>query len=133
MVRTLTRNQGDSDFAAAIIGTPLYLAPEAVTSPDTVDGRADLYALGAVGYFLLTGKNVFEAATVVEMCSKHMLEEPVSPSKRLGKPLSADLEALVLACLAKDRSVRPASATVLREAFLACKDAGRYDPQSSRA
>jgi eukaryotic-like serine/threonine-protein kinase len=133
LVRTLTRNQGDSDFAAAIIGTPLYLAPEAVTSPDNVDGRADLYALGAVAYFLLTGKNVFEAATVVEMCSKHMVEEPVSPSKRLGRPLSADLEALVLACLAKDRSVRPASATALREALLACKDAGRYDPRTSRA
>jgi serine/threonine-protein kinase len=115
LVRTLTRHEGDSDFAAAIIGTPLYLAPGAVTSPDSVDGRADLYALGAVAYFLLTGKTVFEAATVVEMCSKHMLEEPVSPSKRLGKPLSADLEALVFACLAKDRSVRPASATALRE------------------
>jgi hypothetical protein len=67
------------------------------------------------------------------MCSKHMLEEPVSPSKRLGKPLSADLEALVLACLAKDRGIRPASATALREALLACEDARRYDPQTSRA
>jgi eukaryotic-like serine/threonine-protein kinase len=133
LVRTLGRNQGESDFTAAIIGTPLYLAPEAVTSPETVDGRADLYALGAVAYFLLTGKTVFEAATVVEMCSKHMVEEPISPSKRLGKLLSADLEALVLACLAKDRAVRPSSATALREAFLACKDAERYDPQTSRA
>jgi serine/threonine protein kinase len=132
LVKTLGRNLGDSDVTAAIIGTPLYLAPEAVTSPDTVDGRADLYALGAVAYFLLTGKTVFEAATVVEMCSKHLLEQPISPSKRLGKVLSADLEGLVLACLAKDRDVRPASATVLREALLACEDARRYDPQLSR-
>jgi serine/threonine-protein kinase len=133
LVRTLERNQGDSGVDTAIIGTPLYLAPEAITSPETVDGRADLYALGAVAYFLLTGKHVFEAATTVEMCSKHIVEAPVSPSKRLGKPLSTDLEALVLACLAKDPGVRPASAAALRAALLGCRDAERYDVETARA
>jgi serine/threonine-protein kinase len=133
LVRPLGRNPGASDFTAAIIGTPLYLAPEAVTSPETVDGRADLYAVGAVAYFLLTGQTVFEAATVLEMCSKHLLEQPIPPSKRLGKVLSADLEALVLACLAKDRDARPSSAAALRAALLGCEDAERYDPQTSRA
>jgi hypothetical protein len=79
------------------------------------------------------GKPVFEAATVVEMCSKHLLEQPVPPSARLGKVVSADLEALVLACLAKDREARPLSAVSLRAALLACDDAERYDPQASQA
>ena len=134
LVRPLGGHQGAaSDFKAALIGTPLYLAPEAATSPETVDGRADLYAVGAVAYFLLTGKPVFEAATVVELCSRHLLEQPMAPSKRLGTPLSADIEALVLACLAKDREARPQSAAALRAALLACEDAARYDPQAARA
>jgi len=117
----------------AITGTPLYMAPEAISKPDTVDGRADLYAVGAVAYFLLTGQHVFEAASVLEVCSKHMLEAPVPPSQRLGKALPADLEALVLRCLAKDRNDRPASAAVLRASLLACADAGRNDLHAARA
>ncbi len=132
LVRTVDRSQGVSDFNAAIVGTPLYMAPEAVTAPDTLDARADLYAVGAVAYFLLTGRAVFEAGTVIEMCSKHMWEQPVSPSEKLGKSLSPDLETLVLTCLAKDREARPSSAATLRTAFLGCADAKRYDPQTSR-
>ena len=115
-----------------ITGTPLYMAPEAITAPDTIDGRSDLYAVGAVAYFLLTGQHVFEAATVLEVCSKHMLEAPVPPSVRLGRSLPADLEALVLGCLAKERSDRPASAAVLRARLLGCADAARNDPQAAR-
>ena len=77
--------------------------------------------------------HVFQAETVLEVCSKHMLEVPVPPSQRLGKPLPADLEALVLACLAKDRNARPATAALLRTALLACTDAGHYDLASARA
>jgi serine/threonine protein kinase len=134
LVRSVERRQvAASEFNATIIGTPLYLAPEAATAPETIDGRADLYAVGAVAYFLLTAKPVFEAATVVELCSKHLLEQPVPPSKRLGKALSPDLEALVLTCLAKDREDRPSSAGALRTALLGCEDANRYDPSASRA
>ena len=86
----------------AIVGTPLYLAPEAITAPDDVDGRADIYALGAVAYFLLTGGPVFEAQSVVEVCADHLHSPPVSPSVRLGKSLPTDFEALVLRCLAKE-------------------------------
>jgi eukaryotic-like serine/threonine-protein kinase len=134
LARPLGRQQlAASDFSAALVGTPLYLAPEAVTSPETVDGRADLYAVGAVAYFLLTGRPVFEAATVVELCSKHLLAQPTPPSQHLPRPLSADLESLVLACLAKDRDARPLSAAILRAALLSCEDAVRYDPQIARA
>jgi len=115
-----------------ITGTPLYMAPEAITKPDTVDGRADLYAVGAVAYFLLTGHHVFEAGSVLEVCSKHMLETPVPPSQRLGKALPDDLEAIVLACLAKDRDARPASAAALRAQLLACRDAAHTDLAAAR-
>jgi serine/threonine-protein kinase len=108
------------------------MAPEAMTAPETSDARADVYAVGAVAYFLLTGKAVFEADSVLEVCSKHMWEQPVPPSELRGKPVSSDLEALVLACLAKERDARPQSAAALRAALLECEDAKHYDRQASR-
>jgi len=133
LVRTFGGSMVESAAGDAIIGTPLYMAPEAISRPDTIDGRSDLYAVGAVAYFLLTGRQVFEAATVLEVCSKHMLETPVPPSQRLGKPLPADLEAIVLGCLAKDRDARPASAAVLRASLLGCADAAHIDLPAARA
>jgi serine/threonine-protein kinase len=135
LVKTLETSPGDASLTNvnAITGTPLYLAPEAIASPDSVDARSDLYALGAVGYFLITGQHVFDAATVVEVCSKHLLEAPVPPSQRLGRAVPPDLEALILACLAKRREDRPASAQAMQAALLACADAGKYDVAAARA
>jgi eukaryotic-like serine/threonine-protein kinase len=113
-------------MADAITGTPLYMAPETVTSPETVDARADLYALGAVGYWLLTGTHVFGGASIVEVCGHHLHSVPAAPSMRLGAPVSPDLEALLLSCLAKRPEDRPASAHVLRERLQACAAAGRW-------
>jgi serine/threonine-protein kinase len=132
LVKNFGGNLADSAASDAITGTPLYMAPEAITQPGTIDGRSDLYAVGAVGYFLLTGQHVFEARTVFEVCSKHMLEAPVPPSQRLGRPLPPDLEAIVLGCLAKQREDRPASAALLRASLLACADAERSDPLAAR-
>ena len=135
LVKALEAAPGDAAVTNidAITGTPMYLAPEAIASPDSVDARSDLYALGAVGYFLLTGQHVFDAPTVVEVCSKHLLEAPVPPSKRLGRAIPADLEALILACLAKRREDRPASAQAMRAALFACADAGKFDAAAARA
>ncbi len=135
LVRTLAPEKGEAAVTNAntITGTPMYMAPEAIMAPDSVDARADLYALGAVGYYLLTGQHVFEGATVLEVCSKHLLEAPVAPSLRLGKPLAQDIEGVVLGCLAKRREDRPATAHALREALLACGDAARYDVEAARA
>jgi serine/threonine-protein kinase len=135
LVKTLKRASDDAGVTNvdAIIGTPMYLAPDAITSPDSVDARSDLYALGAVAYFLLTGQHVFDAPTIVEMCSKHLLKVPVPPSQRVGRPIPPDLEALVLACLAKRREDRPESAEALRAALLACADAAKYDVGAARA
>src|SRR5262249_10819807 len=84
----------------ALIGTPLYLSPEAVRDPETLDARADVYAVGAVGYFMLTGTPVFSGTTVLEICMKHVNELPEPPSRRSGKPMNPELEALLLSCLA---------------------------------
>jgi serine/threonine protein kinase len=126
LVKTLEQNAGDSR-AGAITGTPMYLAPEAIVAPETVDGRADIYALGAVAYFLLAGRNVFESDTVVGTLGMHVVAQPVTPSAHLAKSLPSDLEHVVLWCLAKERSERPASAEALLAALLSCEDAPRYD------
>ncbi|NOU28458.1 MAG: serine/threonine protein kinase [Polyangiaceae bacterium] len=110
----------------AITGTPLYMAPETVTAPDTVDARTDLYALGAVGYWLLTGTHVFGGKTILEVCAHHLHTAPDSPSARLEAPVSADLEALIMSCLAKRPEDRPASANVLRERLRGCAAYGQW-------
>lgn len=97
-----------------ILGTPLYLAPEAIVAPDSIDARSDLYALGAVGYYLLTGQPVFGGTSVVEICVQHCHKEPMAPSDRLRSSLPEALEALVLHCLRKKPEERPQSA----DAFL---------------
>lgn len=94
-------------------GTPLYMSPEAIQTPDTVDGRSDLYAVGAIGYFLVTGKSVFEANSLVELCQKHVISLPVTPSERLGRAVSPELEAALLSCLEKNRAKRPQTAREL--------------------
>ena len=93
-------------------GTPAYMAPEMALG-DTVDGRADLYALGCVAYYLLTGTLVFEADTGLQMIAKHLRADPVPPSQRANVSIPAALEQVILACLAKRPDDRPKSAAEL--------------------
>jgi eukaryotic-like serine/threonine-protein kinase len=102
-----------------ITGTPLYMSPESIVSPDTIDGRSDLYALGAVAYFLVTGAPVFDAPTLLEVCARHLHGEVEPPSKRTARPVPPALEALILSCLEKQPDRRPASAEALHDALLA--------------
>ncbi len=102
----------DLSRSAVLIGTPLYVAPE-LAMRHAVDARADLYALGAVAYFLLTGTPVFTGRTVFEICAQHLSAPPESLSMRLGRTLPPELEAIVLRCLAKDPAQRPESALAL--------------------
>jgi serine/threonine protein kinase len=102
--------QSSATTAGSMTGTPLYMSPEAIESPMSVDPRSDLYAVGAVGYYLLTGEPVFQAASLVELCKRHMDEAPIPPSERLGKEVSTELENAILACLEKSRARRPQTA-----------------------
>jgi serine/threonine-protein kinase len=104
----------------AIAGTPLYLAPEALTDPSSVDHRVDLYALGAVGYCLVTGAPPFHGRSTIEVCGHHLHTPPEPPSQRLGKAVHPGLEALLLACLAKKVADRPASARELQTRLGVC-------------
>jgi eukaryotic-like serine/threonine-protein kinase len=106
-----------------VLGTPLYLAPEALLDPRRVDARTDLYALGAVGYFLLTGTPPFSGKTALEVFTQHLHTEPVPPSVRLDAEIPAELESLILSCLAKAPEARPASAAALCRAL--CELRGR--------
>lgn len=97
-----------------IAGTPAYLAPE-ITMGGVADGRADIYALGCVAFWLLTGRLVFEAATLTAMLVAHAREAPPRPSNVAEFPVPEALDQLVLDCLAKDPAARPQSAEVLAE------------------
>jgi hypothetical protein len=112
--------------ADSITGTPHYMAPETITAPDTVDARTDIYAVGAVGYWLLTGTHVFRGNTVMEVLAHHVHSIPDTPSVRLGTAVERDLEKVLLACLAKRPEDRPASAHALREQLRACFAARRW-------
>jgi serine/threonine protein kinase len=105
----------------SLTGTPRYMSPEAIEQPETVDARTDIYAIGAVGYYLLTGTPVFTATSLVELCRQHVQAAPELPSGRLGRPVSATLEDALLRCLAKKREDRPASAAVLLDELEKCE------------
>jgi hypothetical protein len=91
-------------------GTPAFMAPEVVLGVADTDHRVDLYALGCVGYWLLTGKLIFEGGSVVEVMFHHAHTPPPRPSTRSELPIPAPLEDLVMECLEKDPARRPTSA-----------------------
>ncbi|HKA90177.1 MAG TPA: serine/threonine-protein kinase [Haliangiales bacterium] len=112
-------------------GTPAYLAPEmALGRP--VDARSDLYSLGCVAYFLLTGHLAFEAATALQMIAKHLHDEPDAPSRRSELPIPEALDRLVLACLAKKPEDRPQGAAELARALEAIEVEPWGEEQASR-
>ncbi len=119
--------------ADAIAGTPLYMAPESITAADQVDARVDIYALGGVGYWLLTGTAPFDGANLVEICSHHLHTPVDPPSKRLGNPVPQPLEQLLLRCLAKSRDDRPSSAADILGLLRACQEEMPWKPEGVAA
>jgi serine/threonine-protein kinase len=99
----------------SVIGTPAFIAPEMVMSGADIDARVDLYALGCVAYWLLTGSQVFPSRSPMEAAVHHVKEQPKAPSAKAELEIPADLDALVLSCLEKDPDKRPQSARELSE------------------
>jgi serine/threonine-protein kinase len=112
LVKNVRANDPVASVAGAIVGTPHYMAPEIVLNKGA-SPATDLYALGAVGYFLLTGSEVFRSDTLLGVIARHVSDPPQPPSERLGAAVHAGLEALILRCLAKTAGERPASAAEL--------------------
>jgi len=98
-----------------LVGTPAVMPPEMVRFHAPVDARADIYALGCVGYWLLTGKRVFEASTRHDMLVMHAHQKPIAPSKRVELEIHEGLEAVVMSCLEKNPNRRPQTARELSE------------------
>jgi len=114
-----------------IAGTPQYLAPETIRDGISSDPRSDLYALGAVAYYLLTGTPLFKGRPI-EVIQSQLEVSPESPSARLGRPLPAKLEILLLECLEKDPNRRPASAEALMDRLAACDDVEPWAAEEAR-
>jgi eukaryotic-like serine/threonine-protein kinase len=100
-----------------ILGTPLYMAPERLRNPADVDARADIYALGAVAFYMLSGKKLFQTTDDLELTSKILNEEPPRVSQVAAQPIPVELDLLVQSCLEKRREDRPQRAADLLEAL----------------
>jgi serine/threonine-protein kinase len=117
--------------ADSIAGTPLFMAPESVTKPESIDAKVDTYALGATAYYVLTGTPVFEGRSMVEVCGHHLHSLPQPPSQRIGHPVPARLEALILRCLAKHPEQRPDDDELLSE-LNACERESPWEALAAR-
>lgn len=127
LVRSVDRNRdGAVADSKMLVGTPLYMAPEVLQRDEELGPLADIYALGAVGYFLLTGTHVFPATNAVELYAHHLHTEPEPPADRLAGPVPDDLGATIMRCLAKRPGERPGGAAALVEQLRRCKDRGGW-------
>lgn len=117
--------------ANQVAGTPEYMAPETVTGHGVVDSRADLYALGCVAFWLLTGRPVFEEKTPMAAIIAHVQQQPIAPSTATEFEVPAALDQLILECLAKDPEARPVSAEVLSTRLAAISFARPWTEQSA--
>ncbi len=116
LVKSMDSNaEATKTMSEAIVGTPHFMSPEQILDPPSIDGRSDLYALGAVGYYLLAGRFVFDGTNPLEICAQHMTAKPQSLSTAAARPVNAELERIILQCLEKKREDRPASAAALAE------------------
>lgn len=118
--------EGEKPKQTGFSGTPSFMAPEQALDYHSVDARTDLYALGAVAYFLLTGAPPFTADNLASLLYAHACLQPEPLAKR-GTVIDKDLEAIVLRCLEKEPSERFQSAKLLGEALQRCESANRWN------
>lgn len=130
IVQSIRENE-DSPQEEYALGTPAYMPPESLRAGIELDGRSDLYSLGLVGYFLLTGRSPFKMEDLDKTVEAQLNEIPQSPSAYLNNDISSDFEALILQCLEKDMSKRPENARSLSDSLEKCQSS--QDWNRSRA
>ena len=114
-----------------LVGTPLYMAPEAFKDPQAIGPPADIYSLGAVAYFLLTGKHAFMGDSMAAVVGAQLNKMPDSPSTVRGRPVAEALEALVMRCLAKSANERPTGRELV-DAFESMSDVAPWTQADAR-
>jgi serine/threonine-protein kinase len=114
----------------AITGTPDFMSPEQVTGVEQLDARSDIYNLGAVGYFLMTGKPPFDRPTTLQLLHAHAYE-PFVPVPEFNEAVPADLQQIIRRCLEKNPDHRYQDTATLEKALAACESANRWTPESA--
>jgi serine/threonine-protein kinase len=109
------------------------MAPELAMGSPNLDGRTDLYALGCVAYWLITGSLVFEEKGVTAMLLAHLNKVPLPPSQRSEFPVPASLDRAIMMCLAKEPGERPARAEVLARVLESCDDVGSWTAEDAES
>jgi serine/threonine-protein kinase len=133
----LVKAQGGSEQDAGLTapnmmtGTPAYLSPESALG-EPVDRRSDIYALGCVAYWMLTGRHVFTGDNALQILARHMSSVPTPPSRHSGPNVSPALDQLVLACLEKDPAKRPETVRELRVRLGECEVDGAWTRDDAR-
>ena len=131
----VSRHGGESTaaitVAGMVLGTPAFLAPEIVSGKGPIDARADIYSLGCVAFWLLTGRPLFEAEDAMTLLLHHSNTAPPTPSSVSEEPIPAAVDALVLECVSKDPAQRPADAETLWER-LDSLSIGHWDKRRAR-
>jgi eukaryotic-like serine/threonine-protein kinase len=123
----------DRTISDAVVGTPHFMSPEAIEKPESVDARSDLYSLGAVGYWLLTGTTLFQVESVAALLERQVQALPPPPSERLARPVSVELERIIMQCLAKQPGLRPSGAAALEESLRQCAAAALWSASEAEA
>jgi len=133
LVREFRNPAGARNEEQEFAGTPSFMPPEAIQNSAANDPRSDLYAVGAIGYFLLTGKSAFEDEDILKLQEGQSTDAPAPPSWRTKNKISAELERAILRCLEREPELRPQSALELRDLFLASPHAEDYTPEARAA
>ncbi|WP_218934400.1 serine/threonine-protein kinase [Rosistilla ulvae] len=127
LVKESSPNSANVTHEGSLTGTPMYMSPEAIRNAKSVDPRSDIYSIGAVGYFLVTGKPLFDAAGTLDAILNQVQEEPLLPSERAGKTIDGKFEAVIMQCLSKNPNDRPDSVDDLVDLLEACPDQGDWN------
>ena len=109
------------------------MSPEQVLSPETIGAQSDVYQIGAVGYFLITGEPVFAGKDIEHLFSQHAWVDPRYPSARSNRAIARDFETLIMQCLQKEEAERPNGMSTLIEALESLEAAGEWDRHKASA